>query len=305
MLPAVSKIFERIMESQFGTFVNSKLFKYMCGYRKGYSTQYALMSLLEKWKRSLDNHGYAGTVLMDLSKAFDTINHELLIAKLHAYGCTRSGLKLIHSYLNNRWYRTKINSSFSTWKELMMGVPQGSILGPLLFNIYINDLFFILENIDVCNYADDTGLHLCDLELPSLLSSLEHDTSLAIEWFESNYMKLNKSKCHLLISGHKFENLWIDVGSSKIWERNSETILGVQIERNLKFDKHVVELCKRANRKLSALSRLSKILPFQRTRTLIKSFFDSEFSYCPLIWMFINRSTNTKINRLQERSLRI
>ena len=96
LLAAVSKIFERIMETQLGSFVNEKLFKYKSGYRKGYNTQYALMVLIEKWKQSLDNHGYAGAVIMDLSKAFDTINHELLIAKLHAYGLTKPALKLLY-----------------------------------------------------------------------------------------------------------------------------------------------------------------------------------------------------------------
>ena len=135
LLPAVSKIFEQIMEIKLGSFVNEKLFKYMSRYRKGYNTQYTLMVLLGKWKQSLDNHGYAGAVIMDLSKAFDTINPELLIAKLHAYGLTKPALKLLYSYLRNRWHRTKINTSFSTWKELLTGVLQGSILGPLLFNI--------------------------------------------------------------------------------------------------------------------------------------------------------------------------
>ena len=196
------------------------------------------MVLLEKWKQSLDNHGYVGAVIMDLSKAFDTINHELLIAKLHAYGLTKPALKLLYSYLRNRWHRTKINTSFSTWKELLTGVPQGSILRPILFNIYLNYLFSILDMTDVCNNADDTALHSCERELPCLLTTLEHDTALAIEWFEINYMKLNKDKCYLLIAGHKYENLWIDVGGTKVWKENTQTMLGIQIENNMFFDNY-------------------------------------------------------------------
>ena len=137
--PPVSKIFERLIQKQLLTHIDQYLSPYMCGYRKGYSAQYALVSLLEKWKESLDKKGYAGAMLMDLSKAFDTIDHNLLIAKLHAYGLSRSALKLIKSYLSNRWQRTKINTSFSSWTELKLGVPQGSVLGPILFNIYLNN----------------------------------------------------------------------------------------------------------------------------------------------------------------------
>ena len=87
--------------------------------------------------------------------------------------------------------------------------------------------------IDVCNYADDTALHARDKELPCLLTTPEHDTALAIEWFEINYMKLNKDKCHFLIAGHKYENLWVDIGGTKVWEENTQIMVGIQIENNL------------------------------------------------------------------------
>ena len=107
VLPVVSKIFERIMHKQMSLYVDNFLSPYVCGYRKGFSTQQALLSLIEKWKNILDKKGYGGAVLMDISQAFDTLHHDLLIAKLHAYGFTRESLKLIKSYLTNRWQRTK------------------------------------------------------------------------------------------------------------------------------------------------------------------------------------------------------
>ena len=235
----------------------------MCGYRKGYSTQYALIALIEKLKKSLDGRGYSGVVFMDLSKAFDTLNHELMISKLHAYGFDIPSLTLIHSYLTQRWHRTKINTSFSTWKKLLTAVPQGSILGPLLFNVYINDLFFILEDTETCDYADDTCLYACDKDLKDLLTRLPHDSSLAIDWFECNYMKLNSDKCHLLFAGHKYEHLWIDIGGNKIWGSTEETLLGINVDRNFYFDNHVNKICRRASKKLTALGTLSNILPIE------------------------------------------
>ena len=130
-LPAGSKIFERILQNQINSYIEIYLSPFLCGYRKGYCAQYAVMTLLEKWRISIDKKGYGGAILLDLSKTFDSLNHELLVAKLHAYGFSYSSLELILPYLSNRWQRTKINNTYSSWVEILLGVPQGSILGPL------------------------------------------------------------------------------------------------------------------------------------------------------------------------------
>ena len=104
--------------------------------------QHALLPLIEKWKKVTDDKGYGGAILMDLSKAFDTTNHDLLTAKLRVHDFSKESLNLIKSYLTNKWQRTKLNTGFSKWTEILLGVSQGSVLGPLLFNVYINDLFF-------------------------------------------------------------------------------------------------------------------------------------------------------------------
>ena len=261
--------------------------------------------MIEKWKESLDNKGISGVILMDLSKAFDTINHELLIAKLGAYGFDHQSLSLLLNYLSDRWQRTKINTSFSTWQELLMGVPQGSVLGPLLFNIYINDLFYVIRNTHTCNYADDTTLGSFSNSLEDVIYNLEHDTLCAIIWFENNFMKLNEDKCHLLISGNLHEHLFAKVGDELIWESSEAKLLGVTIDKNLNFNSHLIKLCKKAGQKVTALARVAKLLSFHKRKLLLNTFIESQFSHCPLIWMFCSRQMNAKINRIQERALRI
>ena len=143
------------MYQQFSKLVEPLLSKYQCGFRKGYTTQYCLLAMLEKWKSSVDKGGSFGVLLTNLSKAFDFLSHELLIAKLHRYGFSLNALRLVHSYLTNRKQRTKINNKYSSREEILFGVLQGSILGPHLFNIFRFDLFFIMNETEFASYTDD------------------------------------------------------------------------------------------------------------------------------------------------------
>ena len=183
-------------------------------------------------------------------------------------------------------------------------VLQGSVLGPLLFNIYLNDLFFFLD-CNIYSFADDTTRFACNKNLDFALNELERNSNIAIDWFQNNYMKMNSDKCHLLVGGHKFEKIWAKIGADLIWESNSVKLLGITIDNHLKFDKHISFFCAKPNRKLSALARISYYLTFHQKRTLIKAFFESQFRYCSLTWMFHSRKSNNKMSLLHERALRM
>ena len=189
---------------------------------------------------------------MDASKAFDTLNHDLLIAKLEAYGLSINSLRYIRSYLNQRLQRTGVNNTFSLWKDIIAGPPQESILGPLLFNIYINDIFLFFDAAFLGNYADGTTLHSIQNNPKSNQAILNYNFTTLQNWFCENYMVLNPSKCFYICLGSKSEiNDFILEDRTKIPLTLEHEVLGITIKTNLK---QLKKLCKKIANKLKALT---------------------------------------------------
>ena len=304
ILPPVSKIFERNIYEQICVYMNNHLSDYLCGFRKSYNTQHCLILMIEKWRKALDTQNLAGALLTDLSKAFDCLNHELLIAKLEAYGFDYPSLAYIFSYLTGRKQRTKVNNSFSTWANIKSGIPQGSILGPLLFNIYLNDIFYFIKESNLTNYADDNTPHATEAKVDSIIISLQNDASTLMKWFNDNYFRMNTDKCHLLVTNHE-NDVSINIEGQIIHGSKSVKLLGVCIDNKLDFNEHLSNICKKVGKKLHALRRISNLMNKDKLRIIMKAFIESQFSYCPLVWMFHSRTLNNRINILHEKALRL
>ena len=306
VLPSVSKIFERILKGQMEGFLKPILSSLLSGFREGYSTQHSLVRVIEAWRGSLDSSGIVGTILMDLSKAYDCIPHDLLIAKLEAYGFNGKSLRLMYSYLTDRKQRVKIGSYKSSQSNVKIGVPQGSVLGPLLFNIFLNDLFYMELNSEICNFADDNTVYSCGTRISEIMTNLENDLSTLLNWFYANGMVANPDKFQLMFLGlNERHKLRLNIEGVKISSTEHVKLLGIEIDNKLRFNKHVETLCDKTNRKVSAFRRLKFYLSREQAMKLCNTVIISSFNYCPLVWMFCGKDANHKINRTHKRALRI
>ena len=291
------------MQEQINDYFDSILSKFQCGFRKGFSAQHCLLVMIEKFRKARDQKGVFAAVLTDLSKAFDCIPHNLLIAKLQSYGFDKKSLAFIWAYLKGRKQKVKIGSVFSDYLNVIFGVPQGSILGPILFIIFIADLFFIVDDIDYASYADDTTPYACRKNIIEAIEFLEPRLSNIFKWFEHNGLVANSSKSHFLVG--PFVNINLRIADSIIQSSSSEELLGITIDSDLSFSDHISSLCAKANQKLSALARVVKYMSISKRRLLMNSYISAQFNYCPLVWMSHSRSLNNKINKIHERALRL
>ena len=242
VLPVFSKNFERFVLNSMMEYVNSILSDHISAYRKGYGCQNVLLNLTEEWRQYLDNNEIVGAVLMDLSKAFDCLPHELLLAKLSAYGFEKETLGFFHSYLKERKQTVSIKGKSSMVLDILAGVPQGSILGPILFNIFLNDIIEIFENTKVKNFADDNTLSSHAKSLDSLISNLEADSDKAINWFTKNHMIANPDKFKAIIINKKGQDtagIKLKINNKEITSSEEVTLLGVVIDNKLSFSPHI------------------------------------------------------------------
>ena len=265
-----------------------------------------MLRLIEDWKKALDRHEYAAAILMDLSKAFDCLSHGLLLEKLRAYGVSSNAVALLESYLSDRRQQFRIGSHTSSWENIIKGVPQGSILGPLLCNVFLNDIFYFVTQASLYNYAADNTLSFIHKNLEILKSVLEQQSLVLIEWFTKIFMKANPNKFQAMCVGLKaYENIKsFQIENVDIKCEDSVTLLGVSIDFRLKFDAHVSEICKKASKQLAVLKRLGRFLTKQGKLTIYNSFIASNFNFCPIVWHFCSVASTNKMEKIQERALR-
>ena len=211
-------------------------------------------------------------------------------------------MRFVYDCLTSCKQKTKISGTYSSWQEILSRVPQGSILEPLFINIDIRNLFFITKDCDIANYEDHNTPYLSGKNVEDILNGLENVSSNLSQWFTENELKENVSKCHLLLSSG--ENAHVNIGTSQIKNSDCERLLGIDIDYKLSFENYINQICSKARVKIKALARISPILNKRKRKLLMNAFFKSQFSYCPLSWMFHSRTLNNKINRLHERCLR-
>ena len=308
ILNCFSKVYEKVIKNELLKSMNVHLSPFLSAYRKNYNMQHVLLRLLEEWREHLDNNKTVEGILMDLSKAFDCVPHDLLLGKLAAYGIDDNLILYIHSYLLNRKQSVSINNILSNLLNLskfISVVPQGSIVGPILFNCFFNDFYYFIKNVNLHNFAYDNTITTFAQNVGTLISILESESKIAIDWFETNKMIVNPGKFQSIIIDKKKQDHTketFEIGDKVIEASPSVKLLGVLIDDKLNFNLHITNICRSAANQLNALIRLKQFLSFEAKKVLVNSYFYSNLNYCPLV--FPSAKSLNKMESLQKRALR-
>ena len=314
VLPILSKPLERHVSLAFHEHLktNKLLYINQSAYRANHSCETALLNITDKWLKEMDDSKLVGTVFMDLSKAFDLVNHDVLRSKLAKYHLSPKALEWFTSYLSNRSQRCFISGSLSSPLELKLGVPQGSILGPTLFSIYINDLPLALKKAEVDIYADDTTIWSSGNTCEEIQLKLQDTLDSAGKWFKANGMMPNTTKTKQLLIGtaQKLshadkDSLDLLLNNTRLDEATDEKILGVKIDKHLKWDQHIDYLINKLNSRICLLKRAKGYLTLHCRKMLYNAIIKPILEYCCTVWGNCSKENLIRLLRIQKRCARL
>src|ERR1043165_1332461 len=291
---------------------NNILYKGQYGFRKDHSTFMAVMEMYDKILEARDNGHFSIGIFLNLSKAFNTVNHEILISKLNHYGIREICLNWIRDYLRNRKQCISYNGHASSMLDVKCGVPHGSILGPLLFLIYVNDISHTSTTLQFLMFADDTNMFMSSKSLVELVDKFNIELQKVNNWFKANKLSLNLNKTNYILfcskNNEAFEHdfkLTINIDKQSISRVASSKFLGVHIDEILSWQVHIAEISKKLAKNIGIISRIRHFLPRHSLVSLYYSLIYPYLSYCNLIWASTYCTRLTCLTSLQKRIIRI
>ena len=287
ILPTFSKISEKIMYARLEKYLtqNSILHKNQFGFRPKLSTGLALLELLDKLSSSIDMSETTVGVFIDLAKAFDTVNHQILLNKLQHYGIRGVAFCWFQSYLTARQQCVTVTNYESELAEIRCGVPQGSILGPVLFLIYINDLNLASKLLSTIMFADDTNLFFTGKSVHQIENIMNSELTVINEWFKANLLSLNLDKTsYIIFSNKKILNLNIKIQETTLIRQYETKFLGVILTDKPKWNKHIDVVSGKASKYVGIISKVRHLIPLHLTRLLYSNLVEPYITYCNLVW---------------------
>ena len=309
LLSNINKNFEKIMHKRIYSFLDefNLLYKLQFGFRSKYSTSHALIHMTEAIRAALDSGFVSCGIFVDFQKAFDTVNHEILLKKLDHYGFRGPVNDWFRSYLTGRKQKVVINGFESSSKSLPHGVPQGSVLGPILFLIYINDLRHCIKYCTTYHFADDTNLLNISKDYQTLKSQVNYDLFNLHKWLTANKISLNEGKTELIYfrKNGPAPVLNIKLHGKTLTPSKYVKYLGVYIDEYLNGEVHCKELVKKLNRANGMLAKARHYVPHSDLKNIYHAIFASHLMYGAQVWTPKLLSISEKISRLQKNAARI